>query len=183
MAVSKRLRFEVLRRDGFRCYYCGTRGNETGDGLTIDHVVPVALGGTDDAENLVSACGDCNSGKTSTSPDSELIAQVDQAIAIQQAARVRAIETLRADLLAEQDYRNEVWGMWDTNAPSYAHRHSNDLDAYVDTWIKDGAPLELVEKAFRIAFGNRDVPIHSKIAYAGGVIRNAIRDAMDGGGR
>jgi len=48
MAISKRTRFEVLRRDGFRCYYCGTRGNETtGGGLTIDHVVAVALGGTE----------------------------------------------------------------------------------------------------------------------------------------
>ena len=40
MAVSKRTRFEVLRRDNFTCRYCRSTDNE----LTVDHVTPVALG-------------------------------------------------------------------------------------------------------------------------------------------
>lgn len=64
MAVSNRLRFETFRRDGFACRYCGEGAPEAV--LTIDHVVPRCLGGSDDPTNLVTACQVCNSGKSST---------------------------------------------------------------------------------------------------------------------
>lgn len=74
MAVSKRLRFEVLRRDNHACRYCGAGAPEVK--LTVDHVIPTALGGGDDPENLVTACAGCNSGKSSINPDEPLIADV-----------------------------------------------------------------------------------------------------------
>ena len=77
MAVSKRTRFEVLRRDNHTCRYCGATA--PGAQITVDHVTPVALGGTDDSANLVAACRDCNAGKTSTQPDATLVADVTQA--------------------------------------------------------------------------------------------------------
>ncbi|WP_078628685.1 HNH endonuclease [Streptomyces sp. NRRL F-2664] len=54
MPVSNRLRFEVLRRDRYTCRYCG--GSAPDVVLRVDHVVPVALGGTDTPDNLVAAC-------------------------------------------------------------------------------------------------------------------------------
>ncbi|SLC65388.1 HNH endonuclease, putative [Mycobacteroides abscessus subsp. massiliense] len=56
MAVTKRLRYEVLRRDNYSCRYCGRSAPEVK--LTVDHVVPVALGGSDEPSNLVAACAD-----------------------------------------------------------------------------------------------------------------------------
>lgn len=76
MSVSKRLRFEVLRRDNHTCRYCGGAAPDVK--LTVDHVVPTALGGTDEPSNLVAACGPCNSGKTSSSPDAPVVADVEQ---------------------------------------------------------------------------------------------------------
>lgn len=76
MAVSKRLRFEIFRRDNHTCRYCGASAPDVT--LEPDHVVPVTLGGTDEPSNLVTACQDCNSGKTSTSPDSPLVEDVEQ---------------------------------------------------------------------------------------------------------
>lgn len=49
----------VLRRDGRQCAYCGA----TSGPFHIDHVVPVANGGSDDATNLVVACKPCNLSK------------------------------------------------------------------------------------------------------------------------
>lgn len=63
MAVkSKRLRFEILKRDGHRCRYCGATAYERR--LHVDHVIPESKGGTDDPANLVTACSDCNGGKS-----------------------------------------------------------------------------------------------------------------------
>lgn len=62
MAVSKRTRFEVFKRDGFRCQYCGRTPPQVV--LQADHIHPASDGGPDTADNLVTACEDCNAGKS-----------------------------------------------------------------------------------------------------------------------
>lgn len=59
--LSKRVRFEVFKRDGFACVYCG--GHPPAVILHVDHIHPLAEGGTDDEGNLVTACAPCNLGK------------------------------------------------------------------------------------------------------------------------
>lgn len=56
-----KLRYEILKRDDFKCVYCGRTSEEVV--LEIDHVNPVAIGGDSNPENLVTACKDCNIGK------------------------------------------------------------------------------------------------------------------------
>lgn len=51
--LSKR---EVLRRDGYRCQYCGRQASN----LTVDHVMPRHRGGEHSWENVVAACPQCN---------------------------------------------------------------------------------------------------------------------------
>ena len=51
---------EVGRRDGFACATCGYAGND----LQLDHVVPVAKGGTNDLGNLQLLCPPCNLAKS-----------------------------------------------------------------------------------------------------------------------
>lgn len=103
MALSKRLRFEVFRRDNHTCRYCGATAPDVK--LTVDHVTPTALGGTDDPSNLVTACQDCNSGKSSSSPDATHVADVEQdalrwAQAKMQAAELQRARSEEADTLA-----------------------------------------------------------------------------------
>ena len=54
----------ILRRDRYTCQYCGTRGRH----MTVDHVIPRALGGGDTWENLVCACPRCNARKAERTP-------------------------------------------------------------------------------------------------------------------
>lgn len=61
--ISKMLRFEIFQRDNFTCQYCG-RTKKVGIKLVIDHKVPVSKGGTDSPENLITACDECNLGKS-----------------------------------------------------------------------------------------------------------------------
>lgn len=62
MAVGKRTRFEIFKRDGFQCMYCGKTPPQAV--LECDHIHPVSLGGSDDTENLITSCEDCNRGKS-----------------------------------------------------------------------------------------------------------------------
>lgn len=57
------LRFAILRRDDFRCFYCG-HTSQDGTELHVDHIVARAHGGLDVWENLVTACNECNIGKS-----------------------------------------------------------------------------------------------------------------------
>lgn len=61
-SIAAGLRFDVLRRDGFRCTYCGVQG--TRRSLRVDHVVPIASGGKSTMSNLTTACEPCNAGKS-----------------------------------------------------------------------------------------------------------------------
>lgn len=46
--------------------------------LTVDHVLPTALGGSDEPGNLVTACKDCNAGKAASNPDQPIVDQVSE---------------------------------------------------------------------------------------------------------
>jgi len=61
-AVSERVRYQVFSRDSFRCQACG-RGTKDGVKLTVDHIVPVDWGGSNDESNLLTLCAECNRGK------------------------------------------------------------------------------------------------------------------------
>jgi len=50
-AISKKMRFEILKRDSFTCQYCGKTPPEAI--LEIDHIDPVAEGGSNEILNLV----------------------------------------------------------------------------------------------------------------------------------
>jgi 5-methylcytosine-specific restriction endonuclease McrA len=59
--ISKKTRFEVFKRDGFVCQYCGAHPPAVI--LEPDHINPVCNGGGNGIDNLVTSCFDCNRGK------------------------------------------------------------------------------------------------------------------------
>lgn len=63
--VGARLRFQILQRDGFRCRYCGATAAQ--ERLAVDHAISIDDGGSNEADNLVTACEPCNLGKASRS--------------------------------------------------------------------------------------------------------------------
>jgi hypothetical protein len=64
-AIGTRTRFDVFKRDGFACQYCGAVPPKAL--LEIDHIIPVCEGGNNDDANLVTACFECNRGKAGIS--------------------------------------------------------------------------------------------------------------------
>ena len=66
-SISKKVRFEVFKRDGFTCAYCGQRPPEAI--LEVDHIQAVSIGGSNAAYNLITSCLACNRGKSNTPLD------------------------------------------------------------------------------------------------------------------
>jgi len=67
---SLRLRFLVMRRDNFKCKYCGrSPATDASIELHVDHVLAWARGGRTVLENLQTLCTRCNLGKSDLSED------------------------------------------------------------------------------------------------------------------
>lgn len=66
--LTNRQRFDILKRDGFTCQYCGRKPPEVV--LQVDHIFPVDKGGTNDPSNLITSCQPCNAGKSDVLLDS-----------------------------------------------------------------------------------------------------------------
>lgn len=62
--MSPSLRYNILKRDNFRCVLCG-RSAQDGVKLHVDHIVPISKGGKTIPDNLRTLCEQCNVGKGS----------------------------------------------------------------------------------------------------------------------
>jgi hypothetical protein len=167
MAISKRLRFEVFKRDGFRCRYCGAGVIEVT--LHCDHVVPESKGGPTVAENLVTACQPCNLGKSNVGLDErKLSPSVDVEDAKEHAAQIREYLKIQKQIgsakneledLALQHWQKRM-GEWHYSLPNYIHAPLKDFG------------LSKVMEAIDIVAG-RDVrkPL-DQVKYFCGIIKN-----------
>lgn len=64
--MSPRTRARILERDGFTCRRCGSTSAHAR--LVVDHIVPIARGGSNDDGNLQTLCEPCNQGKADRAP-------------------------------------------------------------------------------------------------------------------
>ena len=56
--ANPKIRAKIFSRDNYKCVLCGSTEN-----LTIDHIISIYRGGTDDDDNLQTLCNRCNAGK------------------------------------------------------------------------------------------------------------------------
>lgn len=140
MALSKRQRFEVMKRDGFRCRYCGA--THLMQPLEVDHIHPKSKGGKDHPSNLVTACEPCNAGKSAVSlltvatPDATSLPNLEETMKLREFAMSVA---MRCPVRCEMDPLIHEWfndflatsdrvGDDDWMAAMYMVQASRDLD-------------------------------------------------------
>ena len=61
--VMPTIRWQVFKRDNWKCCACG-RGSQQDVILHVDHIVPRSKGGTDTLDNYQTLCSECNAGKS-----------------------------------------------------------------------------------------------------------------------
>ena len=183
MAVSKRTRFEVLRRDNHACRYCGAIAPDVQ--LTIDHVIPQSLGGSDRPDNLVAACKDCNSGKSSTPPDAPLVEDVKDAHLRWSRAYKKAAQEAHEDALKAHKRQAEVyahfqpaWDAWKT-ADGVPVPLPNNWVVTCDSFIKAGLSPLIILEAIDIACGNQKIASSAVFRYFCGICHNKLREITD----
>ena len=59
--IPRDVRYEVFQRDGGHCTQCGAAFD-----IQYDHIIPLTMGGSSNAENLQLLCGGCNRRKSAT---------------------------------------------------------------------------------------------------------------------
>jgi DnaD/phage-associated family protein len=170
--LSVRTRFEVFKRDEFTCRYCGRTTPDVV--LEVDHVVPVVEGGSNDPMNLVTACWDCNSGKSAV-PLNEIITGEDPhdraILLLEKQRQLREYDRVLADLLAHrtavaQDLVN--WWCEETGNKSVPRNQFQWLVNQLQH-----APVTLIQEAMQLAL-SRDMTKDWRYAIV--VLRNWRED-------
>lgn len=175
MAISKRLRFEILRRDNHTCQYCGEKAPDVT--LHVDHVKPKALGGTDSPDNLVTACKECNSGKTSSSLDAPLVEAIAQRNLDWEVRAAHLSAKMRGTLERDKQWCADLAYHWE----AWTGRLGRDIplpfgwQASAYTWAGMGVPLEAAELAIDVAMNAPRIADDNKFRYFAGVLWNQIK--------
>lgn len=189
LAVSKRLRHEIFRRDNHTCQSCGAKAPDVK--LEPDHVIPVTLGGSDDPSNLQTLCEDCNAGKSATPPDASTVAKVAEDALRWSRAMDYAATLLLNDQESRQSKREHFlanWRRWhwgNADDPVYAPLPAT-WEKSVDQILAAGLPAELLKDCIDTAFAYEKVKPENKFKYACGVawrkvdkLRDIAKAALD----
>lgn len=156
--VSNSLRFDVFQRDEHTCQYCGRKAPEVE--LQADHLIPVARGGTDAFDNLVTSCRECNSGKSA-----KIIARFTQGYSKdewREKIRERRLERLRERRSEVED----VIAYWAEcrNVRSVSGYDMDAIHQFVETydpgWIK--AAIQIATRQQR----------NNYVKYVAGILKN-----------
>lgn len=97
--LSKKVRFEVFKRDSFKCQYCG--GAVPDVTLEVDHIIPVSEGGTNDLINLITSCRECNAGKSNRMLD-------DDSVVVKQRKQLEEINERREQIQMMAEWRQDL---------------------------------------------------------------------------
>lgn len=167
MAVSTRTRFEVFKRDGFTCRYCGRTSPEVV--LEIDHIMPVCEGGGDDPINLTTSCWECNRGKSGIPLTEVMTGEDPHDRAIMLLERKRQLAEYNAVLREEREQRcedhDDLMDYWNERS------RGKGMTIIDSNWLLDAlrsVPVESIRNAMDIAVKNRKT---KNLAYVGGIVR------------
>lgn len=146
-SISKKTRFEVFKRDGFRCLYCGLGPPSVN--LEVDHIIPVKLGGYSEVANYATSCEDCNAGKKAR-PLDQLPAGHEKTLkeCAEKLERLRSIAGVITDTLdAEDELIYDLsckWAEkmgWDPEEDGFDDREWSSVRKF----LKHLTPLDIVD--------------------------------------
>lgn len=144
--ITKKMRFEVFKRDSFTCQYCGRMSPDVV--LEVDHIKPVSKGGKNEMLNLITSCKDCNRGKTNVelSDDTAVKKQEKQLLELAERKEqiemmlkwrdgLNALDDVMVDAVAKVFSDNTKWNVSDNGRK------------LIKKWLKDFSLNEVLDAA------------------------------------
>ena len=174
MAISVRTRFEIYKRDGFVCQYCGRKSPDVV--LEVDHIVPVCNGGSDDVINLTTSCWECNRGKSGVPLAQVMTGEDPHDRAVMMLERERQLEEYNR--VAERDRQrrvDDVWVLVRYWKSELGHTSEEELRSTSDAdyrWLfgaLEFAPREIIRKYMDVALRRR---MTKNLRYVAACVRN-----------
>lgn len=170
--ISASTRFEVFKRDGFVCSYCG--GHPPTVILHVDHITAVARGGENDMDNLTTACDRCNLGKGARDVKSAPVPLSERAaITAEKEAQLLGY----AGIMEERRARIEEWAwniaqMLEPGAKEFRRDNLFSIKKFLGR-----LPLHEVQEAAEIATAKGIYSQYKQFTYFCGVCWSKIRQA------
>lgn len=169
-AISKKVRFDIFKRDGFKCMYCGAHPPSVL--LHVDHIRPVAGGGGNEDDNLVTACEPCNLGKGARLLSDVPVGLAEKALAVsEREEQIKGYQKVMKSKRLRLD--DEAWSVMHILAPGETTASKdwmNSLRMFID---KLG--LDEVSGAMEIAIAKGWHSDHKMFSYFCGICWNKLR--------
>lgn len=171
--ISKRLRFEIFKRDSFTCQYCSSKPPKVP--LEIDHIIAVSKGGTNEEENLITACFDCNRGKSNVELSSlpETVLTKTEKLKLAQLQYREFLKIRKKEKEIKNALINEVEDIYSRFFPDYefAERFKISVKTFID---KLG--IEEVNESMEVACSKLRLNESKVLKYFCGICWNKIKE-------
>jgi hypothetical protein len=186
--ISKKVRFEVFKRDGFKCQYCGACAPEVV--LEVDHIHPVSKDGDHDIMNFVTSCFDCNRGKSDRLLSDDSVVAMQRRQLDQLSERREQLEMMlrwRDGLRSiDTDMAQKVADAWHAAAPGWTLNENGmkDIRKLIKTFGVEAvlSAIDTVSTQYiRIGSDGKAIGESTNVAFSkiGGVCRLATLPELD----
>lgn len=174
--LSKKQRFGVFKRDLFTCQYCGS--TPPGAILEVDHIHPVAQGGGNGIDNLITACFDCNRGKGAS-----LLSSVPESVSDRMAIVAEKMEQLKAyEKLIKAKRKHEEKQIDDVQSVFQLHFSGYEFNSKFRESVRgflQTLPVHILEECMHKAC-SRIKRHDDAIKYFCGICWNVIKEQANG---
>jgi hypothetical protein len=165
VSLSPKLRFEVFKRDGFTCQYCGRKTPQVV--LEVDHIIPRAEGGGDEMTNLVTSCYECNRGKGAGLLDDRapVTDMHEQAVLmLEREMQLKEYNEVKRQVRERiEDQICELFAYWDQVTQS---RNRKTLDPGSIRSFLNIFAMEDIKEAIDVAVDNKGIWVGPNYVYA-----------------
>lgn len=172
--LSKKTRFEIFKRDGFACLYCGA--HPPGVLLHVDHRLAVSKGGGNEFDNLVTACAACNLGKGARALEIVPQSLADKALVIaEQEMQLRGYQAVleeRRDRLESEAWR--VVAVLDPGADSFRRVWLTSIRRFIEM-LGVHSVIDAAERAAQRCIRSQQ----DQFRYFCGICWSMAREARD----
>lgn len=172
--ASKKLRFEVFKRDGFQCVYCGRTPPQVV--LEADHIEPRSKGGKDDINNLITACFDCNRGKRNV-PLNKIPPQMQETLKVMREKEEQIKEYRKYVRQINKRIENDIEKInkaYNSYYPGFA-LSERFIQGTIKRFIKS-LPLHLLLEAMHLACTRPGMDQDRALSYFCGICWNWIKN-------